>query len=290
MPVPTEKEKKGSFFYFASIFLREKTVVRPSLHVCGLFRQDLGAGRRRGEEQQICLSLTPSPQPPSVSELGKRGRDSTTNVFWQMPRPRKPQICWRNPSPPSHIAWRPEKLRGKFSLSLSFEQNKPCDLPLFSLSLVPSKRRLWVVPLSKRRRRRRRTDGVKTLISIKKAKIRSFQERYLSLKRRIPPTEIHTELLCKNFLLLCRHKAKAPISCLEKNQRRFGKTAVVASFFVSASKERTTPFFQKKRRMTHTVASQKKKEPTTGCRCRRKFARAKNYGKTRSVGVCRKLP
>ena len=24
MPVPTEKEKKGSFFYFASIFLREK--------------------------------------------------------------------------------------------------------------------------------------------------------------------------------------------------------------------------------------------------------------------------
>ena len=100
VPVPTEKEKKGSFFYFASIFLREKTVVRPSLHVCGLFRQDLGAGRRRGEEQQICLSLTPSPQPPSVSELGKRGRDSTTNVFWQMPRPRKPQICWRNPSPP----------------------------------------------------------------------------------------------------------------------------------------------------------------------------------------------
>ena len=50
--------------------------------------------------------------------------------------------------PPSYIAWRPEKLRGKFSLSLSFEQNKPCDLPLFSLSLslVPSKRRLWVVP------------------------------------------------------------------------------------------------------------------------------------------------
>ncbi len=115
-----------------------------------------------------------------------------------------------------------------------------------------------MVPLSKRRRRRRRTDGVKTLISIKKAKIRSFQERYLSLKRRIPPTEIHTELLCKNFLLLCRHKAKAPISCLEKNQRRFGKTAVVASFFVSASKERTTPFFQKKEDDTHSRLPEKK--------------------------------
>ncbi len=33
-----------------------------------------------------------------------------------------------------------------------------------------------------------------------------------------------------------------------------------------------------------------KKKPTTGCRCRRKFARAKNYGKTRSVVVYRKLP
>ncbi len=77
---------------------------------------------------------------------------------------------------------------------------------------------------------------------------------------------------------------------LGKESATVWKNGRCCLFFRVSQQGTNDPILPKKRRMTHTVASQKKKKPTTGCRCRRKFARAKNYGKTRSVVVYRKLP